>query len=267
MKSMNTWSIRACLCIALGCSLLATQIVLLHAADAPKEENKSSLKLPSAKEVIDRFIKESGGKEAIQKHKSYHSMGKLDMFGQGISGDMEIFMAAPDRFLVKTKIEGFGDMIQGFDGKIGWSMDPAQGPMLLKGEMLDQIKEQAEFYGILHDESKYKSMEVIGVEKFDSVDCYKIKLVRKSEQESYEVFEVNTGLMRGTTTIQATPMGKIPVTTTLTEYKEFDGVKMPTKISQKLSALQQVMKIRTMEPNYVPDSVFELPDPIKALVK
>jgi len=267
MKYLNNYSVQTWLTITLGLSLLASPVAFLQAADAPKEESKSSVKLPSAKEIIDRFVKECGGKEAMLKHKSYHSMGKLEMFGQGISGDLEIFAAAPNRFLVKTKIEGFGDITQGFDGKVGWSMDPAQGPMLLKGKMLDQIKEQAEFYGTLHNEDQYKSMEVIGIEKYESVDCYKMKLIWKSGQESHEFFDVKTGLMIGMMATHATPMGEIPVTTTLTDYKEFEGVKMPTKIAQKLATFQQVMNLRNVEANSVPDSVFDLPDPIKALVK
>ena len=267
MKYLIKNSVPVCCSIVLGLSILTSSTVYLKAAETSPEKVTTSVKLPTAKEIIDRFVKECGGKEAMLKHKSYHSRGKLEMSGQGISGDLEIFAAEPNRFLVKTKIEGFGDIAQGFDGKVGWSMDPAQGPMLLKGKMLDQIKDQAEFYGTFHDEAQYKSMEVVGIEKYDSVDCYKLKLVRKSGQESQEFFEVKTGLLRGVAATHATPLGDMPVTTTLTDYKEFEGVKMPTKIAQKLAAFQQVMNLRTVEANCVPDSVFELPDPIKALVK
>ena len=110
-------------------------------------------------------------------------------------------------------------------------------------------------------------METVEATKFEGKDCYKLKLVRKNGHETIEFYDVKTALLNGTMSTQDSALGALPVTSIVGEYKEFGGVKMPTKISQKIGPAEQVMTINSVENNKVADSEFELPEAIKALVK
>ena len=239
-------------------------LLLVPAARAADEPAK---KLPPAKEVIARFIKAIGGREAILKQSSVHATGTFGMPAQGLSGAMEVFAAKPNKLLVKIDITGFGKVSQGFDGKVGWTIDPAQGPMLLKDKMLEQLSIESDFFGTLHDEKNFTSMETVEATQFEGKDCYKLKLVRKSGQETIEFYDVKTALLSGSMSTQESPLGTLPVTNIVGEYKTFGSVKMPTKMSQKIGPAEQVLTIASVENDKVADSEFELPAPIKALVK
>jgi hypothetical protein len=222
---------------------------------------------PSAKEVLAKHLQAIGGKEAILKHSSTHSKGKFDIPAQGIGGDVEVFHAKPNKLLVKVKIEGIGEVQQGVTGDLAWSINPIMGSQLLEGKMKEDAIEKAEFHSEVKEVERYKSMEVLGEEKFNNKDCWKVKLVSKSGKESTRYYDKKSGLMAGANTTQESPMGELKVTVTYDEYKDFGGIKMPAKTTQDLGIIQQVITINEVIYDQVDDKVFELPKEIKALVK
>jgi zinc protease len=242
-----------------------TLSALLHQT-AARAADEPARKLPPAKEIIAKYVKAIGGREAILKQTSTHATGKFEMPAQGLSGTLEVFAAQPNKLLVKIDIAGFGKVSQGFDGKVGWTMDPAQGPMVLKDKMLEQITAESDFYSPLHEEKNYTSMETLELTKFEGKDSYKLKLVRKNGRETSEFYDVKTGLLNGTLSTQDTALGALPVTSIVGEYREFGGVKMPAKVTQKIGPAVQVLTITASENNQVADAEFELPAPIKTLV-
>lgn len=253
--------------ITLVFAVLATASpALAQPASAPAQSG-SEVALPDAKAVVARFIEKIGGAESFEKIESQHAKGKLLMPGQGISGALEVFAKRPDKALMKVNVPGIGELVQGYDGKTGWSVNAIMGPMLLEGKMLEDFRDQVRFDADLHRESEFKSMEMVGKTEFDGKPCYQLKLVRQTGREVTEFFEIETGLLIGTSQVQETPLGPVSVTASLGDYKKFGDALFATKLTQKLGPVQQVMTIETMEFNTVPDSVFELPEAIKALKK
>jgi hypothetical protein len=243
-------------------------------ADAPKAdpakpgEPKAAPRtdLPPAREIIDRFTKEMGG-EAYKAHKSEHAKGTVEMPAQQMKGTMEVFAAEPNKMVVKISLPGTGPVTTGFDGKVGFMVNPLLGPMLLEGKMLEQVASQADFDHILHNAEDYKSMETVDLTDFGGEECYKVKLVDKAGTESMEYFSKKTGLQRGMTMSQESPFGVVNVSTTIGDYKKVGDVTMPTRISQKMAGIEQVMTMDQIEFDTVQDDVFELPKEIKALIK
>jgi zinc protease len=238
-----------------------------EAATTPAAPATPAAPLPKPEDVIARFVQVIGGKQAFDKIQSQHIKGKFDMGGQGITGDLEVFAKRPDKLVIKINLPGIGDLWQGFDGTVGWSLNPATGPMVLEGKMLDQVREQARFDGVLHEASDFKSMETLGREPFEGKTCYKLKLVRKSGQEVTEYYDVQSGLLVGSSEVQETPLGAIAATGLTSDYKKFGDVLFATKLTQKMGPLAQVMTFTSMDFNKVDDSAFDLPDQIKGLAK
>lgn len=234
---------------------------------AAPEQRVPKSELPSAKEIVDRFVKEIGGKETYQKHKSQHAKGVVEMPAQQMKGSLEVFAAEPNKMLVKINLPGAGPITTGYDGKVGFVLNPLLGPMLLEGKMLDQVSSQADFSHILHNPEDYKSMETLDLVPFEGEDCYKVKLVDKTGAESVEYFNKQTGLQRGLSMSQESPFGTVQVTTVIGDYKKFGDLFMPSRISQKMAGMEQVMKLDEMEFDTVKDDAFDLPPEIKALIK
>ncbi len=235
--------------------------------NAAAADGKGDTPLPKAEVVLEQFIKALGGNGVFEKIQSQHTHGNVDMAGQGISGKLEVFAKRPDKLLIKITMPGIGDLYQGFDGNVGWSLNPVTGPMILEGKMLDQVREQARFDAILHDLSEYKKVETVGRTPFEGQDAYQLKLVRKSGQETTEFYDIKTGLLIGSNEVQETPLGAVNVSASIGEYKKFGDALFATKLAQKMGPLTQVMTFTSMDFKELDDSVFDLPNQIKALLK
>ncbi|MBI2949404.1 MAG: hypothetical protein HYY23_17325 [Verrucomicrobia bacterium] len=251
------------------CLHAAAPFAFAAQADKPSETAKSNstAKLPAASEVIAKFIKAIGGKEAYLKIQSQHAKGKFEMPAQGLTGDLEVFHKRPNKLVVKVNIPAIGDVLTGFDGKVAWSLNAAMGPMLMEGKQLEQMRDQADFDSILHAESDYKSMETVEITQFEKKECYKLKLVKKNGQAVTEFYDTKTSLLAGMIMTQESPFGPVEATNVLDEYKKFNDVLFATKVTQRMGPIEQTMVLNQYELNQVEDSKFELPDQIKALVK
>jgi len=246
-------------------AIVASCFVLsAFAADEGKPAEKG---LPSAKEVLERYGKAIGGKEAFMKSKSQHALGTVQMKAQGVSGKLEVHAARPNKLLMKMTIQGVGDFDSGYDGKVAWMNSALTGPMLLEGKMGQEISTQADFDHALHDPSDYSKMEMLGMEQFNGEECYKLKLVHRTGFESTEYFSKSTGLQRGFIATQETPLGPVTSTTTVTDYKKFGDLLMPSRTSQKAAGVETVMTMDEVEFNTVDAKVFELPAEVKALAE
>ena len=250
-----------------GLALLAWA-TLAAAQDAPfKSADKSKADLPAAKEVIARFIEVTGGSKAWLKHKSRHFRGRVNMPASGRFGSLDAYAAMPNRVMLKTELTGVGVARQGFDGKIAWSIHPIVGASILEGVPLEQKRLESDYRRELNKAELFQSIETVELTEFDGVKCYKIKLVAKAAPPLYEFYEVESGLRRGSQGVAVTAQGEMPVTSIETEYKKFDGVMFATKTVQKVMMQEIVMKIESVAFDKTPDSIFELPAEIKALVE
>jgi hypothetical protein len=270
MKNFNLpWPCNPLLARLAALSVLAFPLLISAQADKPAAPAKpvANAKLPPAREVIEKFVKAIGGKEAFSKINSQHATGKCEMPAAGVAGDLEVFAMRPNKLFVKAKLAGIGELLEGFDGKVAWTLNPLTGPMVLEGKQHEQKREEADFNSVLHDEKDFKSMETVEVTQFDGKDCYKLKLVKKSGQEMTEYYDTQTGFLTGYTATQESPLGPITISATLSEYKKFGDVFFVTKTRQKTAGVELVMSISAMEFNKVDDSVFELPAQIKPLIK
>lgn len=253
------------LCAALAApSLAAAQTSGGDSAVAQAAETQD---LPAATTIIDRYVEAVGGVEAIKGQEARRATGVIEAPAQGLSGDVEVVAAPPDKFRLKVVIGGLGEVQSGYDGTTGWLIHPAFGPMVLDGRMLQQTRQQADMFSMLHPDRFVKSMETVERTDFDGRECYKVKVVTQWDEEYFEFFEVESGLLAGSVRKQATPMGEIEATTTLSDYEEVDGVLLPTRTVQTTMGIEQVVTIDEIETVEVEEDAFALPAEIRALVQ
>ncbi len=223
--------------------------------------------LPSARSIIDKYVQAIGGRRAILAHSSSHATGTLNVPSQGITGNIEIYSAKPNKSLVKTTIGGIGEIIEGFDGTHGWGINPITGPSLAEGKELEQKQFDADFYSDLHDEARYTSMKTVEKTTFEGRPAYKLSLVKKIGGEDLEYFDAETGLKLGTTESREGPMGAMNITVSQTDYKKFGDQLLPTTLKETTSGVSNVITFTSIEFDNVPSSTFDIPERIKALIK
>jgi hypothetical protein len=223
--------------------------------------------LPSARSIIDRHIKAIGGRKAVLAHTSSHASGTMTVAGSGITGVLDVYSAKPDKSLVKINLGGIGDILEGFDGTHGWTVQPMTGPMLAQGKELAEKKFDADFYSDLHEEGRYVSMKTVEKTAFEGRPCYKVRLVRKDGGEDVEFYDAETGLKAGATGTRETPMGPMTVTQVHSDYRKFGALLLATTLKQSAMGVEQVLKITSIEFDNVPPTAFEPPAQIKALIR
>jgi hypothetical protein len=223
--------------------------------------------LPDAREIIDRHVKAIGGRDAVLAHKSMHGTGMLSVPAQGMNGTIEVFGAAPNLQVVKVTIAGQGEIIEGFDGSHGWSLNQITGPSLKVGKELDQAKLDADFYSELRDPKTYPEVKTLEKVTFDGRPCYKVSLKRIDGSDDIDYYDAETGLRAGSENTRETQMGKIQQTSIEGGYKKFGKLMQATTVKVKALGLEQVITLNTVEYDSVPASAFEPPAAIKALIK
>ena len=236
-------------------------------ATPPAAKPAAPAALPAARTIIDRHITAVGGRKAIMARNSMHATGTVSIASQGMTGPVEVFAAKPNKMLQRLTITGIGQIEEGFDGTVGWSMSPLTGPSLAQGAELEQKRFDADFYSELHEPTRYESMSTVEKTTFEGRPCYKVRLVRRGGGEEFEFYDVETGLKAGGITTRESPMGPITATTVEGGYKRFGALLQATTLTSTAMGLQQSVTLTTVEFDTVKPSVFDAPAAIKALVK
>jgi len=223
--------------------------------------------LPSAQDVVDRFIKAIGGAASVKATKTIRGRGTMEMPAQKLTGDFEMIAARPNKSLVKVTIAGIGSVEEGYDGKYGWSIDPISGPSLVVGKALTERADESWFDAPLHAPDYVKQMTVAGREEMDGRPVYRLNVTLISGTQQTEFFDVETGLQIGIVATRETPLGPLPTTTVFRDYKKSGTLMYPTKVVQSLMGIEQIVTFTAYEFDTVPATAFDLPAVIKALIK
>ena len=236
------------------------------ATTQPQPETQPQAQLPTARSIIDRHVAAIGGQELIRKTKSMHLTCKLEVAAQNIAGDLEVLAAAPNKLIVKSVIPGFGEATAGFDGALGWTIDSMSGPQIVLENQLQDLREKADFFDVLHDEANFKSVQTVDVSDFEGRPCYKIKLVRASGREVLEFFDVESGLFAGRIMDLDSPIGTVQQISVETEYRRFGDRMLATRIIQKMMGQEVAVTVLDAKFDSLDDSVFAPPAEVMALV-
>jgi hypothetical protein len=228
---------------------------------------RSDAALPTPRAIIDRHLTAIGGRAAVLARTSSHASGTVAMPSAGMTGNVDVYGAKPDKSLLRITLGGVGQIEEGFNGTVGWSLNPMTGPALTQGKELEQKKFDSDFLADLHLDARYESMTTLEKSDFEGRPCYKLRLVRRGGGEEFEFYDVQTGLKAGSITTRDSPMGPITATTVETDYRKFGPLLQATTIKSTAMGLQQVITLTTVEYDKVDPGTFDPPPAIKALVK
>jgi hypothetical protein len=202
------------------------------------------------------------------RYTSIRYVGNFEMPAAGMKGNLTIVQAAPNKMGMTIELPGMGEMVTGFDGTVGWSINPMQGPRVLEGKELEQLREDAGPSALLRAPDRIRSAETVELTTMGGRACYKVKIIYNSGRESFDCYSPETGLLVAMTQTQESPMGTVQVTTFFDEWKAFGGLKTATKLRQQMLGQEQILTIDRLEFDRPEDiKAVEMPEQIKPLVK
>ena len=219
------------------------------------------VKLPSARDVVDKYVKAIGGKDAYLKYKSRVESGTIELTPMGIKGTYENLSVSDNRIFSKISIDGFGDVLNIFDGKSGWTSNPAQGSRLREGKELEQFRHQSTYDRDVNLEKAFTSLVVRGVENVGDRKTYVLVGSTSGLPDEILYFDVDSGLVLRRDNILLAPEGQQATTAFYEDYREVGGVKWPFKTRAKSPAFELTFVLSEIRYDVsIEDSKFKQPN-------
>ncbi len=219
------------------------------------------------KKVIADYIEATGGEAAHKKIKSISAKGTISIPSAGLEGEVQMSQIA-DKARMEMEIAGIGKQQVGYDGDTVWQVSQMTGSEILEGERRKQVIRDMALSPMLEIEKLYDSIECTGVEKFNDKDCYVLVMKSGDDEPVYNYFAVDSKLLAGTKTTVSDPnIGKMEVVTKVSDYADFDGVKMSKVSTVELpQGMQMVTKMDEIKVNGdIDNKLFDLPAEIEEL--
>jgi len=219
-------------------------------------------------EILAKNTEAKGGMEKLRALNGARFSGKMAM------GPMEapftMTKARPEKMRLEFTIQGMTG-IQAYDGTTGWMVMPFMGkkdPEAMTGDMLKEVKDQADFDGPFIDyEKKGNKVELLSKEKIEGTEAYKLKLTQKDNSETIVFIDAESFLEIRMESKKKMQGQEIEGETTLGNYQEVGGLLFPFSIENKAKGMPggQVITIEKVELNpTVTDEMFAMPKKAEA---
>lgn len=212
--------------------------------------------LPPAQQVLDRYAEAIGGREKALSFQSRRLVYQVTSGGMQI--EMEAIQRRPNLGVVVMRT-GMGEIRSGYDGQTGWMITP-MGPQLMEGAQADEVRIRSAFDAdVLFN--VFDTLETTERAEYAGKACWKVRMVTATGVEATRCFDVQTGLLVALETTQ----NGMPVTAIHDEYREFDGLKYPSRFTSSAMGQEAVTTLVSVDHSDIPESEFALPEAVRGL--
>src|SRR5512139_1010770 len=225
--------------------------------------------LPVSAQTVDELIAKNlqakGGLQKLKAVQTARLTGTMTV-GPGMEAPFVLEFKRPNQMRLDFTLQGMTGT-QAYDGKTGWMLMPFSGrkdPEPMPTEVLKQAEEQADFDGPLVDyQAKGHKVELVGKEKVEGSDAYKLKVTLKNGDIRYIYLDADQYLeikVEGKTAVRG---AEIENSTSIGDYKEVGGLMLPhaMETTQAGSPQSQKITIEKIELNVpVDDARFKMPE-------
>lgn len=223
--------------------------------------------LPSADDVISRFIAVTGGKAAWEARHSQIEHATIEFAKLGVKGTITIYEAAPDKYLALTELPAIGKMATGADGQIAWENSAIQGPRIKQGAERAEALRDGTFNAPLYWRKMYVKGETAGSEMVEGHDCYKVVLTPQEGQPMTEFYDKKSGLMIKTVATISSQFGDVNAEVVYDDYRKDGDLVSPHRLVNRAAQQEFIIQIESVEINpELPKDRFDLPPEVKALL-
>jgi outer membrane lipoprotein-sorting protein len=219
---------------------------------------------PTAEELVKKNIEARGGLEKLQAVKSLRMTGTMSL-GNEAAAPTVLEFQRPAKVRWQFTVDGH-TAIQAYDGKTAWVILPFGGdtePHEMSAEDRKGIALQADIDGPLVDaEKKGNTITLVGREKPDGRDAWKLKITTSDGEERYVFLDAKTYLQFLTVTERTVEGRKIEIVNRIGDYRDVDGVKLPHSFEAGAEGVpeSQVLHFDKIELNVpIDDSRFAMP--------
>lgn len=224
--------------------------------------------LPTAQEVLDRYIEATGGKAAYESITSRHVEADFVMADLGIKGKFVGDFRKDGKAITRTELPNVDTFYLGVNDGIVWRNDQTSGPRVLEGTMASAMLEALKLTPEISLDA-FKSAKVSDLTEIDGVSVYKLELEYKDfDAVETRYYDAKSGLLLRSSSTLPTEQGNIAVTTRYLDYEDVAPIRIPMKTRQSMAGLSPEQINTKVEHNVeIADEVFALPPEVQDLLK
>jgi hypothetical protein len=238
------------------------QAPALAPAPAAKTADRATAEPATVQSVVAKNLAARGGLERLRAVRAMRLKGLMQA-PNGTDVPTTILMMRPNRIRQEVTLDG-RLAVQAFDGQRGWTLNPMMGnaPVEVPIGVTRRMAEQADFDGPLVDtEAKGHRVELAGPEQVGDVQAMKLRLVKKSGEEQFLLFDASTGLEIKTQGEVDQSGRKISIESRYSDYRTIDGLTVPFTVEVLVNGQPQ-QKITLSSVEFLPsleEDLFRMP--------
>lgn len=249
--------------VYLTCLLAALGMLATSAPSMASDED-----LPTAEEILDRYVEVTGGEASHRKLYNRVSKGTVHFVSLGQRAEITKYEAMPGKSYVRMTSQSLGTMEEGTNGEVAWEIQPSAGHRIREGtERIDALR-RATFDPPTRWRELYKTAEFVGTEAVKGRPCYKVVMTPAAGNADAFYFDSESGLLVKSEYTLQHPMGPLALEDYTSEYKKVDGILYAHQSRVIVAGQEMLISMTKVAHNVdVPDDSFALPDEIKTLAK
>jgi photosynthetic reaction center cytochrome c subunit len=250
-----------------GRPLVVPSLNLLYGAPAPDELDvlvPPALRGgPTVEEILDRYLEAVGGAQAAAALTGYVARGTYSGYGpEGAPRQVEIYARAPNEKMTVVRDPGAGDNTTTFSGTAAWHSAPFRPYEVLElyGAELESARAEAELTFPANIQQVLMGMRASD----DFIDGRILKVVQgfKGAAIVTMYFDEETGLLTRLVRSTPSPVGRLPVRTDYSDYRDVAGLMMPFRWTTTWLDGRSNFELTDVQPNVpIATAVFARPAP------
>lgn len=216
--------------------------------------------LPTADEILDKYLQAVGGREAVEKITSRVEKASLTVPG-GPEVPIDIFAKAPDKRISMMHMRD-GDSITAFDGHQGWLSNPGRPARPMTEQESNVAGLDAQLHFAAEVKQLFASFRVQPAQKIGEHEVYLVQALREGKPPVGLYFDLDSGLLVRMIRYTETPLGRNPSQVDFADYRAADGVKIPYRWTLARPGQRFTIQVSEVKQNVpVDDSQFAMPAP------
>ena len=178
--------------------------------------------LPTADQILDKYVQAMGGAAALKKITSRVEKGSMS-FGDRKTA-VEVYSKAPDKRVTITQM-GNNVSVTAYDGHVGWLSGMGR-PREMSPAETEAYKLDADFYLPLQMKQVFNQLRVRPPEKIGDQEAYQVIGLRQGQPPVRFYFDQQSGLLVREVRYAQTPLGRMPTQIDYSDYRDDSGVKV-----------------------------------------
>jgi hypothetical protein len=200
----------------------------------------------TVEEIVAKVIVARGGAVKLRAIRSERVSGKIS-FGD-VAGPFVVELKRPLKMHMQLTIQN-QTMVRVYDGKSqGWANNPFAGKMNpdpMSEDDLKNITEESDFDGPLLDyKSKGNQVELVGKDKFNEKDVWRVKMTTKNGDVRFYLFDAKSFDLLKWEGKRKYENQELPVESYFSDYRDVGGLKFAFGIDSGSSPTDLTQKIR-----------------------